>query len=96
MLEKRIEGALKTTVERYGAKVRKFVSSGWVGVPDRIVLIPGGRVVFVELKAPAKSLKPFKKKRTVQLQALGFPVYHVDSIAAVKKFAAEVFNGEGG
>lgn len=51
-LEKDIEKKLKTLVERHDGLCLKWVCPGWAGVPDRIVLLPGGRVVFVELKRP--------------------------------------------
>ena len=51
-LEKDIEAKLRQTVERHGGLCLKWVCPGWVGVPDRIVLLPGGRIRFVELKRP--------------------------------------------
>ncbi len=51
-LEKDIEKALVNMVRRHGGLCLKWVCPGWAGVPDRIVLLPGGRVVFVELKRP--------------------------------------------
>ena len=51
-LEKEIEQKLKKMVESHGGLCLKWVCPGWAGVPDRIVLLPGGRVVFVELKRP--------------------------------------------
>ena len=52
-LEKDIETKLRQMVERHGGKCLKWVCPGWAGVPDRIVLLPRGLVVFVELKRPA-------------------------------------------
>lgn len=51
-LEKDIEKKLVTLVERHGGRCLKWVCPGCSGVPDRICLLPGGRVVFVELKRP--------------------------------------------
>lgn len=51
-LEKDIEGRLRRMVEHYGGKCLKFTCPGWRGVPDRIVLLPGGVVIFVEMKRP--------------------------------------------
>lgn len=50
-------------------------------VPDRLVLFPGGRLAFVELKAPGKKMRPLQVKRAKQLTALGFRVYCVLRIA---------------
>ena len=49
--EKRVEEALSRAVKRLGGMEVKFVSPGLDGVPDRIVLLPGGKVAFVEMKA---------------------------------------------
>ena len=51
-LEKDIEQKLIKIVERHGGMCLKWVCPGWAGVPDRIILMPGGRVIFVELKRP--------------------------------------------
>jgi len=91
MLESQIERVLKTEVEKRGAKARKFVSPGWAGAPDRIILFPGGRVVFVELKAPQRIMRPLQKKRAAELRDLGFKVYSINSLERIKKFIAEVF-----
>lgn len=51
-LEKDIEKKLTSVVRRRGGLCLKWVCPGWAGVPDRIVLLPGGRIIFVELKRP--------------------------------------------
>ena len=51
-LEKDIEARLRTMVEKKGGLCLKWVCPGWSGVPDRIVLMPKGRVYFVETKRP--------------------------------------------
>jgi hypothetical protein len=77
-LEKDIETKLRKMVERHGGRCLKWVCPGWVGVPDRLVLLPGGRILFVETKRPkggsiAKMQKLWKK----WLQQLGFQHYFV-------------------
>lgn len=52
VLEKEIEAKLRKAVAKHGGQCLKWVCPGWSGVPDRIVLLPGGRIVFVELKRP--------------------------------------------
>ena len=54
MLEKDIEAHLVEGIKRLGGVAYKFTSPGRRNVPDRICVLPGGRVVFVELKAPGK------------------------------------------
>lgn len=94
MLEKDIEKKLKKEVEKTGGTCLKFAIPGRAGMPDRIVLFPGGRIVFVETKAPGKKLRPLQRKRFRQLRHLGFQVYKIDSVVAIKRFIAEVFNIE--
>ena len=81
--EKRVEEALSRAVKRMGGMAVKFVSPGLDGVPDRIVLLPGGKAAFVELKAPGKRLRALQEKRKRQLEGLGFPVYVVDGIEQI-------------
>lgn len=90
MLESKIENKLKLEVEKHGGMALKFVSPGMAGVPDRIVLMSKGRVVFVELKAPGKKMRPLQIKRKKQLEALGFKVYCIDSFKGVKDFVQEM------
>ena len=78
MREKLIEQNLVLAVRRMGGIAPKFVSPGWAGAPDRLVLLAGGRLAFVEVKAPGKTLRPLQVKRKGQLEALGFRVYVID------------------
>lgn len=79
MRESSIERKLVTEVKKRGGLAIKFVSPSLDGVPDRLVLFPGGIVTFVELKALGKSLRPLQQKRAKQITALGFKVYIVDN-----------------
>ncbi|MEY8354894.1 VRR-NUC domain-containing protein [Lachnospiraceae bacterium 54-53] len=83
MQEKVIERKLRTEAKKIGGMAAKFVSPGLDGMPDRLVLLPGGRCGFVELKAPRKKLRPLQEKRKKQLEALGFPVYCIDGIEQI-------------
>ena len=90
MEESKIEKRLKKEIELIGGKAIKFVSPGMSGVPDRIVLLPHGRIVFIELKAPGKKPRPIQIKRIKELKDLGFDVRVIDSIDGVKNFIEEV------
>lgn len=79
MTEKQIEQKLVNAVRTKGGLAPKFVSPGFDGVPDRIVLLPCGRIAFVELKAKGRKMRPLQVKRKRQLEALGFLVYCIDS-----------------
>jgi len=76
--ESEIERMLALQVKKMGGMAVKFVSPGLDGVPDRIVLLPGRKMAFVELKAPGNKPRPLQEKRKRQLEALGFPVYVID------------------
>mgnify|MGYP000114658152 CR=1 FL=1 len=89
MRESQIEKKLKIKIESIGGRCLKFVSPGMSGVPDRICLFPGGRVVFVETKAPGGRLRPLQKKRHKELQQLGFKVLVVNSEEQVKDVIPE-------
>ncbi len=66
----------------------KFVSPGLDGVPDRLVLFPGGKLAFVELKAPGQAMRPLQLRRAKQLITLGFTVYCIDN----KEMIGDVLN----
>ncbi len=93
-MEKDIEQYFRTQLRRRGAMALKFVSPGLAGVPDRVVLIPGGRVVFAEIKAPGKKPRPLQKAVFDRMARLGHPVYLIDSRKAVADFIREVMPGE--
>jgi hypothetical protein len=90
MLEKQIEAKLRRDVKNSGGVALKFISPGTAGVPDRLILLPKGKLAFVELKAPGCSLRPLQQKRKDQLEDLGFRVYIIDSITGVSDFLREV------
>lgn len=72
-LEKDIEQKLRKKVEAKGGRCLKWVCPGWVGVPDRIVLLPGAQIYFVETKRPKDGeLSAMQKKWREWLTGLGF------------------------
>lgn len=91
-LEKEIEKLLKLYVEgRLGGLCLKWVCPGWSGVPDRILLLPGGRLCFAELKRPkggkVSELQTWWRRR---LENLGFTVYHVYTKEDIKRIGEEL------
>lgn len=86
MSEKQIEQYLRQRVKEIGGIAYKFVSPGNVGVPDRLVCLPGERAVFVELKSPTGKLTPNQERQIEKLDMLGFTVFVLNSKAAVDEF----------
>ena len=79
MLEKQIEAHLVKKARSVCGIAIKWVAPGMVGVPDRIVFLPGGRIVFVELKAPGKKPTAIQLHVHKLLQDLGADVRVIDS-----------------
>lgn len=90
MKEKVVETTLMRKVKKSGGLALKFVSPNINGVPDRIVLMPGGKMAFVELKAPGKKMRSLQIKRKRQLEGLGFKVYCVDAIEKIEPMLQEI------
>lgn len=74
-----IEKHLVNEVKNAGGIAYKFVSPGRRGVPDRIVVLPNGRVVFVECKAPGEKPRPDQLREHERLRAMGQTVVVLDS-----------------
>ena len=90
MQEKYIEQKLVAAVKSMGGMAPKFVSPGIDGMPDRIVLLPMGKIAFVECKAIGKKMRPLQNKRKKQLEALGFLVYCLDDIEQIGGILSEI------
>ena len=91
--EREIEKKLVAAVRNAGGLAPKFVSPGWDGVPDRIVLFPGGRMGFVELKSPGKVMRPLQMRRKRQLENLGFKVFCVDGVEQIAGVIEKIKDG---
>ena len=79
MREKTIEHKLTLMVKKRGGICPKFVSPGCDGMPDRIVLLPGGHMTFVEVKTPGKKPRALQTSRHTLLRGLGFRIYVLDN-----------------
>ena len=94
MKESRIEARLRRAVRRAGGECLKWVSPGYTGVPDRIILMPGGRVYFAELKAPGEKERARQEYVQRQLRKLGLTVYNsVDTPERVDEIMEEICSG---
>ena len=79
MREKIIEQHLVKAVKNSGGIAPKLVCPGFDGMPDRLVLLPRGKIGFVEVKAPGKEPRPLQAARHGLLRRLGFKVYVLDN-----------------
>lgn len=93
MRESKLERRLVREVERIGGRAPKWVSPGNRGVPDRIIILPDGRTVYAETKAPGKPLEPLQERWAKTLRGLGHKVYKIDSYEDIDLFIAEVSAG---
>jgi hypothetical protein len=85
MSEKEIEDYLTKRVKNIGGRAYKFVSPGNSGVPDRLVCLPGGKIVFVELKAPGEKTRPNQDSQIRKLRDLGCEVFVIDNKETVNE-----------
>ena len=83
MIEKNIEAALVRATRNRGGICPKFTSPGMDGMPDRLVLLPGGHIGFVEVKAPGEKPRPLQAYRHRQLRRLGIKVYVLDGLEQI-------------
>lgn len=80
MLEKELESKLRDRVKMLGGIAYKFTSPGQQGVPDRIVVLPGGKVGFIELKQLGKRETKYQRRQLNRLAELGSKVFLIDDI----------------
>lgn len=85
-MEKKIEKHLIEAVEKLGGLCVKFPPLFFRGFPDRIVLLPGGVIVFVETKAPGETPRLIQRKVHARLRGLGFRVEVLDSCKSINNF----------
>jgi hypothetical protein len=95
MREKLIEQKLIRAVKAAGGIAVKFVSPGYDGMPDRLVLLPGGKIAFVEVKVHGMKPRPLQIRRHVLLGQLGFLVYVLDDEKQIQAVLSEIMGGGG-
>ena len=90
MLEKMIERKLVNAVKALGGIAPKFISPGFDGMPDRIVLLPKCKIAFIEVKAPGCKPTSLQLSRHGMLRKLGLKVYILDSTEDLQKILKEI------
>lgn len=93
--EKDIERKFAEAARKVGGIAPKLVSPGYNGMPDRLALLPYGRMGFVEVKAPGRKLRPLQEARRRHLQKLGFKVYVLDSTEDIPRILDEIGGMDG-
>ncbi len=93
MREKEIEQKLKMEVNAHDGICWKFVSPGTAGVPDRIILMPKGKIAFVEVKTKGEKPRPLQLSRHRLLKKLGFNVYILDDVSQIGRIIDEIQGG---
>ena len=90
MREKTLEQKFRAAVKTVGGLALKFTSPGFDGVPDRLALLPGGKMAFVEVKAPGERPRPLQFSRHRLLRRLGFKVYVLDDESQIGGMIDEI------
>lgn len=90
MREKTVEQALIKAVQARNGICPKWVSPGLDGVPDRIVLLPHGKIGFVEMKAPGKKPRMIQEVRLQRLRLLGYKAFSCDRVELIDGILNEI------
>lgn len=94
MREKTVESKFTSAVKAKGGLAVKFTSPGFNGMPDRLVMFPGGRIAFVEVKARGETPRPLQRSRLKLLRRLGFKAFVLDNTSDIPKIIEEVMQNE--
>lgn len=86
MNEKKIEKKLRVEIEKLGGLAIKLQSQYYTGLPDRMILMPQGRISFAEIKTTGKKTTARQAIVHGELRDLGFKVEVIDDEASLQKF----------
>lgn len=88
-MEKDIEKMMRKKIEQMGGQFLKFTSPGNNGVPDRIAILPGGRIWFVELKDDGGQVRKIQERWKRELCDLGCRAVIIEGEQQAKEWLAE-------
>lgn len=95
--ENKVETRFRDGIKALGGRAYKFVSPGCSGVPDRVVCLPDGRVIFVELKSPKGVMSKLQIRRKAELMQMNQSVFVLSTTEQVdnllKKIRGELYCG---
>lgn len=90
MLEREVEQALVRQVRKHGGIAPKLTSPANAGMPDRLIILPPGKVCFIEVKAPGKKPRPLQLRQMDRLTNLGCMVRTIDHPAQIPELIHEI------
>lgn len=90
MREKEIEQALVRKVKAKEGWCLKFASPSMTGIPDRLILLPKGKIGFVEVKRPGEKPRALQEKRIQQLRDLGYKVFVLDGKEQIENLIKKI------
>ncbi len=96
MKENELERKFVAEIKKNKGFALKFISPGYDGMPDRLVLLPNGVIAFVELKATGCKPRPLQLSRHGMLRSLGFKVFVLDDVGCIQKIIKEMGGTQNG
>lgn len=94
MREKQIEQKLVKEIKKFNGLCLKLTCPGFAGMPDRLILLPTGRIGFVEVKRKGEKPRPIQITRHKLLKSLGFKVYVLDDEKQIKEVIRNILGGD--
>lgn len=86
MKEYAVEKHLVQKTQECGGICLKFISPGIAGVPDRIIILPGGKIGFAEMKAPGRRPRRLQRNVLRKMHQLGCRVCVIDNLESAENF----------
>lgn len=94
MNEKTIEQKLVKKVKALKGLCLKLSCPGFAGTPDRLILLPKGKIGFVEVKRKGEKPRPLQVSRHKLLRKLGFKVFVLDDEKQIQEIIEEITGGD--